>query len=454
MYFRTSRTRIEHTLWQSSMREFGNNVEATDVIEEIQIRTITEITRYTNTMKNMKANKKTDCKICHTNFDNFEEFLIHKNLKHKIKPYVCNFCNAKFVLSAHLNVHKCDNYLRMAIPSTSFEEIPTTSKNSLSINTSRNYKNSTSSSKLVKKSETTVHQNEQSNLTQNVCVTTPNLILQKIKHEPFKCVNCVFATGSETEFLNHLDICNNISKGSSELHQCNLCTKSFKSESALNGHKKFHSNRSVSRRQPPLDKKKEENKNNSSIVKSQNIVSNIENRSQKRKDCNNYYPTRSKVIIHPEPQQQNMIRCNICQKKCLSEKIFEKHLLSHRNVKTSDGKTKINKSTGDKIEKQNISQKKKSFQCPHCNSYCKSKQSLGQHIRQHHSRLDIPRPNLKSKTVKCNYCNSQLTKGNLLRHIKSHHPDINPIQCEYCPMAFKDSRSFKLHKSKFHNFKV
>jgi len=168
MYLRTSRTRVEHTSWQSSIREFGNTVEATDAIEEIQIRTITEITTNINTMKNVNANKKIDCKICHANFDNFEEFLVHKHLEHKIKPYVCNFCNAKFVLSAHLNIHKCDNYLRMAIPSTSFDQKPTTSKSS------------------------------------------------------------------------------------SEFHQCDLCEKSYKSQSALNGHMKFHCNRSkISRRQPP-----------------------------------------------------------------------------------------------------------------------------------------------------------------------------------------------------------
>jgi len=435
------------------MLEFGSNVKAADVVEGIQIRTITEITRYTNKMKNVNANIEIDCEICHAKFDNFEEFIVHKNLIHKIKPYVCNVCGAKFCLSAHLSIHDCDKHKKN--PSTSFEELPTTSKGSLSINSSRNYKNCTTSSELAINSKTSMQQNEQSNLTQNICVTTPDTILQKTKLEPFKCVNCVFATGSETEFINHLDICKNISKTSSELHQCNLCTKSFKSKAALNGHMKCHPNkRKISRRQPSSDKKKVENQNeNVSIVKSQNIVSNIENRSQKGKNCDKYLTTRSKLNIDSKQQKQKLI-CNVCQQNYLSKKSLENHLLSHINIKTSNGKTKIIKNTDDKIEKQNISHNNKLFQCSNCNTNCESKRSLGQHKRQHHSRLEIPKPIPKSKTVKCDWCSIIITKCNLLRHIKSLHPNINPIQCEYCPTRFKDSRSLKLHKSKLHNVKV
>jgi len=449
------RTRIEHTSWQSSMQEFGINVEASDVIEvkteqEIHIRTITEITTFSNYMKNVNVNKF-NCQVCHADFDNYEEFIVHKNLTHKSKPYVCNVCNAKFILSAHLNTHKRDNYLCMANPSTSFANIPISSQSSSSINSSRNYR----TSELLIKSETSAQQNELSDSTQNICVMNPNITLQNTKCKSFKCVNCVFVTESETEFLNHLDICNNISKSSSEVHQCNLCTKSFKSQSSLDDHLKYHADRSkILKRKLIFDEKNGENQNKiGRNVKSQNYVSNIENRNQKTKDCNKYITTHNKSNIHSEQLKQQMI-CDICHKKFVSKTGFKKHMLLHRNVKMSNGGTKIIKSSGEKSDKQKISQNKKSFQCSNCNTYYKSKLSLSQHIRQHHSHFKLPQKKLKLKTVKCNWCGIIITKHNLFRHITSFHHDINSIRCCFCQMTLNDYNSLILHKTEFHYLKA
>jgi len=459
------------------VQTFGINVkiEASDVVEvkteqDDIIRTIPESgTAFSNYMENVNQNEFI-CQICYDHFDNYEEYIVHKNLTHKNKPFVCKVCNAKFILSAHLNIHLAEHvdYLCMLNSSVSPSEIQSSSKSNLTINPNRNYKNSKSTSELAKKScNTNTSLNVSNDFTQNLSVTDPNMTLQKKKCKAFKCVNCVFATGSEAKFLNHHDICNNTSKGSSKFYQCHLCVKSFTTHSGLNGHLKYHTFRSeiISRRQQALNKKKFKNQNKNSSVKSQKYVfpkiANF-NRSHKCKDCNKHFTTRSKLNIHYKQHKQQMI-CNKCHKKFVFRKNFEKHLLTHANVKMSNGVSKeisfnesdsqnqkAIKSTDDNSEEQNISKDAKLFHCFYCNNSYKSKQSLSQHNRQHHSRFKLPCKKLKSKTVECNWCSIVITKCNLLRHIKSLHPNINPIKCLHCPMAFKDSPSLKLHMSRSH----
>jgi len=64
----------------------------------------TESTTFLNYSENDYENKFI-CNDCYTLFNDFEEFVIHRNLSHKNKPYVCDICKAQFVLSAHLNLH-------------------------------------------------------------------------------------------------------------------------------------------------------------------------------------------------------------------------------------------------------------------------------------------------------------------------------------------------------------
>jgi len=80
---------------------------------------------------------------------------------------------------------------------------------------------------------------------------------------------------------------------------------------------------------------------NSGIVKSQRYISpNIANvkRYHKCKDCKRHFTTRGKLNIHKKQHKQQMI-CNKCHKKFVLRKNFEKHLLSHKNVIMSNGKS-------------------------------------------------------------------------------------------------------------------
>ncbi|XP_026822990.1 zinc finger protein 626-like [Rhopalosiphum maidis] len=465
-------TTVEHTLWQSSVQEINVKIESTNLIEvKTEPVDLTEDTSFSNYAENAHNNGFI-CKECFAYFDNFEEFVIHKNLSHSRKPYVCDICNAKFVLSAHLNLHLVEhvNYLCMRNSSISPSEMQSSSQSNLMITPSGNYKNSRSTTALAKNSCNTntsvdLQQNVSNNSTQNFCVTDSNKNLQKTKFKSFKCLNCMFTTASETQFLNHNDICDNISK-TSKFHQCHLCIKSFKNYSALNSHLKNHSYRSeiISRKKlVSLNKKKIKIQNKNTLIKSQKFVfpkiANF-NRSHKCKDCNRHFTTRHKLNIHFKQHKKQMI-CNQCNKKFVLKKNFEKHLLSHMSNDTSFNKSNslqnqraIKKSIKPKSvsnsETQNVSETEKSFQCSFCNNYCKSKQSLSQHKRHHHSTIKHTYRKLKSKTVECKWCSIIITKCNLLRHIKCLHPNINPIKCSHCPMAFKDSASLKLHVFECH----
>jgi len=263
-----------------------------------------------------------------------------------------------------------------------------------------------------------------------------------------KCQNCEFATGSEATFRSHLDICNNISKSSSKF-QCNLCIKSFNSQPALNAHLKYHTIRreKISRTELRLDKKQMKN---SGVVKSPNTAN--FKRNYKCKDCNRCFTTLGKLNIHQKQHKQQMI-CNTCHKKYVLKKNFVKHLLSHTNVTMFNGKcvsgTKITKGTDGIRKKQNILLKKKLFRCSYCTIDYRTKKCLAQHKRQYHSSSKLSLRKVNSTIVKCNWCSVRITKCNLLRHIKNLHPNIYPIKCRYCPMAFKDRVSLKLHKHRF-----
>ncbi|KAE9532191.1 hypothetical protein AGLY_010393 [Aphis glycines] len=433
-------TKIEHTSWQQY--EINVKTESTNLIEVKIEREDTESTTSSNYVENDDDNEFI-CEECFARFDDFEEFVIHKNLSHNNKPYVCDICNAEFVLSAHLNLHLVEhvNYLCLRNSSINPSEIQSSSRSNLTINPSGNYKNSMSTTASAKNSCNTI--------------TSVNLL----------------TTECETQFINHHDICNNNSN-TSKFHQCHLCIKSFKNYSALNGHLKYHSHRSemISRRQLALNKKKVNNQNKNSIVNSQKYVfpkiANF-NKGHKCRDCNRQFTTRRKLTIHFKQHKKQMV-CNQCNKKFVLKRNFEKHMLSHsnglsNNISLNESNSQQNQRATKKLMKHksvssheplNVSEQEKSFQCSYCNNYCKSKQSLSQHKRHHHSALKVTHRKLKSKTVECNWCSIVITKCNLLRHIKSLHPNINPIKCSHCPTAFKDNPSLKLHVFQCHTNKV
>lgn len=138
-----------------------------------------------------------DCSMCYEVFDNYEEFIIHKNLTHKLNQlYECRICNEKFGLSAHLNSHLLVHVDYLRLHNTA----------PLSIKTRSSSKDDSTLSKGKK------------------CI---------------KCSDCNFMTNSELKLSRHQNICKK--NTSDELHNCKLCSRSFFNQTALNGHLRYHS---------------------------------------------------------------------------------------------------------------------------------------------------------------------------------------------------------------------
>lgn len=114
------------------------NVRLIITTDLIEVKIEPEDTRSTeSTFSNSLEKNQFICNECYNRFDDFEEFVIHKNLSHKNKHYVCYICNAQFVLSAHLNLYftKHDHCLR------SSSEIQSSSRSNLTKNLSHDIYN-------------------------------------------------------------------------------------------------------------------------------------------------------------------------------------------------------------------------------------------------------------------------------------------------------------------------
>lgn len=139
-----------------------------------------------------------DCSMCYEVFDNYEEFIIHKNLTHKLNQlYECLICNEKFGLSAHLNSHLLIHVDYLRLQNTALHSIKTRSSS-----------------------------NDHSSMS---------------KEKKFnKCSGCNFITNSELKLLRHQNICKKNTRDDN-LHNCKLCSRSFFNQTALNGHLRYHS---------------------------------------------------------------------------------------------------------------------------------------------------------------------------------------------------------------------
>ncbi|XP_003245783.1 zinc finger protein 62-like [Acyrthosiphon pisum] len=268
---------IQHTQIQ-----IKDEVEDPDVIEiktepEDQIIDITQGTTFSNYVEKDNGNKNI-CKICNATFDNFEETIVHKYLTHRSKLYICKVCNLQFVLEMHLYLHQAEHYNNPCMRNSSENpseiqsyicrvcnvqfilgvhfyvhlaehnhnpcmrnssgnpsEIQSSSKSNLTINPSRNYKNSKSTSELAKKSCNT---NTSVNLKQNVTnMITQSKIISSIKLDLDKKSNIGNVNSQRYVSPNIPNFNRN--------HKCKDCDKHFTTHRKLNIHQKEHEHQMI-----------------------------------------------------------------------------------------------------------------------------------------------------------------------------------------------------------------
>lgn len=283
-----------------------------------------------------------NCSICNKGFNNWENLIIHKHLKHKNNIlYKCEICDDAFVLKAHLNLHLLEHvdYRRTKKPS----EIQTASRPFLKIIT---------------------------------------------KRKPFKCTNCVYGTKSLDKFSYHQTVCKAASETNidNDPNGCRLCFKKFLTESKLKRHMRYH--KFMAKLNLQVTNRK------------QNINTTPLNNSNQSCNQQTFKSFRIKFATTKNIQQNSLreIKCSYCKISCKSDKAMVKHLKTfHPGIRRS-----------------------------------------GNHV-------------VKMPTVKCQWCNTMITKRNLPRHIKAKHPQVKPLKCPCCPMRFKHFSSKKSHIMNFHN---
>ena len=136
----------------------------------------------------------------------------------------------------------------------------------------------------------------------------------------------------------------------------------------------------------------------------------------------------------------NLYPCNLCEHKCASEKLLNKHfLLQHRNRK---------------------------YNCCACNMSFKSVKKINLHMKQDHGKileyfcarcdekfrlstklvLHIHKVHENDKVHQCEHCDMKfLIPAKLSYHIRHNHLKIKPYCCEKCGKSFGFSTLLKNH---------
>lgn len=413
-----------------------------------------------------------NCDICFMIFDNSDDVIIHKHFSHKEQPYVCQICNATFVINAHLVVH-----LHEHVDSTFLSESTlSTEVQSLSIN------NLSENLKKLKSSIVSTKKTKNGRVTKSIH-TFKNTVTTK---QLYKCMNCTFSSVSRDKCLKHQSICHNNpeNKINNKMYRCHLCTRSFINQTSLNGHMRYHSIRGeiISKRKGGRRIKGNNRSHNiTNKIISQKIIIPKEcniTKVYKCKDCNRNFISQNKLNNH-NLQHQKQMMCNFCNKQFFLKKRFEKHMLQHKNNEQNDCQTSFNensslddkskllesinrksfpKTTFKNFNTTNSGNKKpkllikiKSYQCSQCKHYYNTDKSLANHIRLYHSILKQPQQQGDRMAYRrCEWCDALITWSNLHRHIKAKHPETRSLNCSHCLITFKDFTSLRLHYSECH----
>ena len=85
-------------------------------------------------------------------------------------------------------------------------------------------------------------------------------------------------------------------------------------------------------------------------------------------------------------------------------------------------------------------QHKKAFLCGLCGAFLASKSNLNRHLEVIHPGMTDP-----TTTLKCKYCEMELTSSQLKVHLKTFHEDKNYVCC-VCGRKFNYKRSRDEHR--------
>jgi len=127
--------------------------------------------------------------------------------------------------------------------------------------------------------------------------------------------------------------------------------------------------------------------------------------------CNQVYRSKAHLNNHIRfVHKKSTFTCQICGDKIRSEKLFEIHMMKHRNAE-------------------------KTVQCTVCDKYFYTAHQLKTHSRSHSDDRHL-----------CSQCDyTSASRDTLKRHLKTVHSDVRNFTCGTCGMSFKTLDSLKGH---------
>ncbi|XP_068212057.1 zinc finger protein 382-like isoform X2 [Palaemon carinicauda] len=165
-----------------------------------------------------------------------------------------------------------------------------------------------------------------------------------------------------------------------------------------------------------------------------------------RPECDSYEP-QPHCSYQERPVERrrvnNPVVCNYCDLICESEKIFEMHVLQHKDEDKVYTCSKCNYSSKEKYDlethkrthKRIEKKREKLYTCPVCSFTTAVESHLTVHKRAH---ID--------KEVKCNFCPyTSLRKHVLQQHMKVHSQDAQ-YKCNFCSASYNRKSSLSNHK--------
>ncbi|XP_072015838.1 uncharacterized protein [Amphiura filiformis] len=153
-----------------------------------------------------------------------------------------------------------------------------------------------------------------------------------------------------------------------------------------------------------------------------------------------------KSMISRYGSQQNILRCNHCEKTFTRKSHLELHERSHLGEKPNECKTcgrRFNHKSNLK-EHERIHQDVKPFKCDQCDYTCRFKSNLTSHARKHSG----------IKPYECSVCDKKFTRpDSLTNHLRTHSGE-KPYQCPHCVSAFAQNTLLRSHIRSAHEKKL
>ncbi|XP_024416422.3 zinc finger protein 454 [Desmodus rotundus] len=233
-------------------------------------------------------------------------------------------------------------------------------------------------------------------------------------------------------------------QSSKKAFECSECGKVFTTSSALNKHRKIHTEKLNSNPKTLIKEKRYECREcgkafhqSTHLIHHQRIHTG--EKPYECKECGKAFSVSSSLTYHQKIHTgEKPFECNLCGKAF----IRNIHLAHHHRIHTGEKPFKCN--ICDKAfvcrahltKHQNIHSGEKPYKCNECGKAFNQSTSFLQHQRIHTGE----------KPFECNECGKAFRVNSSLTEHQRIHTGEKPYKCNECGKAFRDNSSFARHR--------